>query len=648
MDARRFRAGCRRLTVLVCVWAAALGCHLPWQLRSSEESPDKSAKQATPSTSGETAKSDAPRSELPKSLADDRWVQASSFALREPGPSGYYWQHQSLEAWAAAGGDHTAELTRALADANPVIASNAAILLARADDAAGVDRLASTVGNTELRLPLRNAAVEALARLDDPAAAKALDKLVGEFGQFSGPAQAAYVPRLHAELLIARARRVDAENAPFTHALKSPAPEVRRAALQAWLSPARTGFPEVAIELRDDSNPAVRAALLATSAVQQPEQARDILTRGLDDLDMDARMAAIAGLASLGGDESKAALRKLCRHPSEVARASVVIGLAKLGVDDAVHEAAKDKSWLVRQAVATSLARPAETAQPVADETVARAQTLLHDKSLEVQRRTLESVATWPLPQAGPVLLAAMSDGGHQLRKDAAHHLGALWPTAAKFPYDGAAEVRTKATAELRRQWSDQLAPATHAVAVASVEQPGEPDTSTAEVEKLKEPLQVLRNPHVSTARRQQAVETLVAFGPPLVALLERMTGEGQEPLPQIVYEDVLTKVSPLFAAIEGLHLREMPQRRTAAAQLVIAAGGNNISRLALERLAELAKTENDPVVWQSLLAVAANDPRAKKRSTWPMWPSATVRPKCAAGPATIWPLMAIRVTCPC
>jgi HEAT repeat protein len=620
MDARRFRPGYCRLTLFVFVLAAAHGCHLPWQFRKGEEPADTQADVAAKpdaksangeTTKGETAKPDGAQPDLPKALADDHWTQASALALRQPGPSGYFWQHQPLEAWLAVGGDHRAELSRALADGNHVVSSNAAIFLARAGDAAVVERLAAAVGNVELCLPLRSAAAEALAQLADPAAGTALAKLVEQFERYSGPAQAAYVPLLHAELLCDLAERgVAGGNAAFIKALRSPAPEVRCAALKAWLDAARPGFPEAALELRDDPNAAVRGVLLSVIAVQHPEQAREILNRGLNDLDIDARMAAIAGLAKLGGAESEAALRKLCRHPSEVARAAVVAGLAQLGADDAVLDAAKDKSWLVRQAVAASLACAPESTKVVADEKVTLAQTLLHDKSLEVQRAALESVATWPLAQGGPVLLAVLSESGQQMRKEAARKLGSRWEAAAKFPYDSDGEVRGKAMAELRQKWIGEFGPIADAVTPARADAPAAHELSDEQVAKLSEPLQTLRSGHLSTARRQEAVEALLAFGPTLIAALERVSGEGKQPLPPLVFEEVLPQISPLFAAIEGLRATGMQQRRTAAAQLVIAAAGQTMPELALARLTDLAKTENDPVVWQSLLTATANDSR--------------------------------------
>ena len=301
-------------------------------------------------------------------------------------------------------------------------------------------------------------------------------------------------------------------------------------------------------------------------------------------------------------------------------RAAAVGGLARLGASDAVEQAAKDKSWLVRQAVAGSLAQPvklqpaapegAAADRPVTDQSIALAQTLLTDKSLEVQRRALESVATWPLPQSGPILLATMADGGHQMRKQAARSLATRWTAAERFPYDSDADVRAGRVAELRTQWEDQFGP----LARPSEQTPAALPVATApqpdSVDSLRAALEVLRAGQSGPDARQRAIEQLVAAGPAVVPALEKITAASGEPLPSVVYEEVLPLASPLFAAIDALRSRQLPQRRTAAAQMVVAAGGQKIPRLALERLAELAPAESDPIVWQGLLTVTADDSR--------------------------------------
>ncbi len=160
MDARKFRAGgCRLIWLLAS--ASAAGCHLPGPLRFGDEALDGPAQPEERPTATAAPTVAAP-AELPKALADEHWVQAGALAVRTPGSSGYFWQHHALETWLAATGDPRPALQAGLASASPIVAANAAILLARAGDAAGVERLATTVGNVELSLPLRCAAVEAL------------------------------------------------------------------------------------------------------------------------------------------------------------------------------------------------------------------------------------------------------------------------------------------------------------------------------------------------------------------------------------------------------------------------------------------------------------------------------------------------------
>ena len=104
-----------------------------------------------------------------------------------------------------------------------------------------------------------------------------------------------------------------------------------------------------------------------------------------------------------------------------------------------------------------------------------------------------------------------------------------------------------------------------------------------------------------------------LAFGPTLIAALERVSGEGKEPLPPLVFEEVLPQVSPLFAAIEGLRASDGMQQRLDRCS----SAGHRCRRGrpmpligVLGQWQDLAKTENDPVVWQSLLTATANDSR--------------------------------------
>ncbi len=262
------------------------------------------------------------------SLADDRWVQAVP-TLEEPTPK-YRWRHFGLEGWLARG-SWQAELTAALADSQPIVATNAAILIARGGSADEqiVKRLTLTIENVILRMPLRYAAVEALAKVPTAAARGELGRLADQQIQFMTDTPSAYTPEMHAQLLLGlsespAAADASADNPRFIAALASSAPEVRRAALAAWLEPQRQGLPPAALELRRDPDPRVRAIALAVLAVQRPKPAETLLLAALDDTDLSVRVAAIGALGKMNTPAGRSALEKLRTHSHEAARVAAV------------------------------------------------------------------------------------------------------------------------------------------------------------------------------------------------------------------------------------------------------------------------------------------------------------------------------------
>ncbi len=149
-----------------------------------------------------------------------------------------------------------------LVSSNPVVLANAAIALARLGSDQGQDQLVAAVRDSQLRLPMRRAALEALASLDRPGIADHLCDLLNTLAP-AAPAGAGYISELHADLLRGLSRHADAGAEPcYTAALRSSSAEVRLEAVRAW-GASRTGeLPAAVADLRTDPDPRIRAAVI--------------------------------------------------------------------------------------------------------------------------------------------------------------------------------------------------------------------------------------------------------------------------------------------------------------------------------------------------------------------------------------------------
>jgi len=532
-------------------------------------------------------------------------------AAGQPGvPPALRWRYPDLDDLLAGPEPPRADLRTALDDRDPTVATNAAIGLARLGDADGIDRLAEGVRTPTLKLPIRRAAAEALGRIAEPSPVEFLRRLLDRYGPQNdrGANGATHpIPELHAELIRGLAAHVDPADDPrFLEALGSPAAEVRREALLAWSAGRHGTLPVEAVDLRTDPDPRVRTAALASLAHRQHPQAPEYLTAALDDRDLQVRLAAVAALGALGGGQAHETLEQLLDDPGEVIRAGAVAALAAAGAEPTVLEAADDKSWRVRLEVARALA---DLPPPAAAATARR---LIDDPSLAVQCRTIASVADWPRAQAGPILLAGLQKAGYTTRKQAARHLAALWPEAAKFPVDGPPERRAEVLARLRDRLPREIGlhdAAGPDVPGAAPVQPAPPPISPQTIAHAQRLVAALSDPRVAEPARRQSIASLRTLGPDLVAALEALAVDRGVALPEAVYRDVLPPCAPVFRALNRLVSEDVAVRRAAARELAKLAERRPLGRLAAARLAAVALVETDALVWQSVLDAIAADP---------------------------------------
>jgi HEAT repeat protein len=379
-------------------------------------------------------------------LADPNWVMAVSSS---DAPPRYRYRHPALEPLVADGIPAT-DLQDKLAAEESIVRTNAAIVLARAGEAGVVEILAEAARDRELKLPQRQAAIEAIGLATDSEAERIVRELLADYGRFGEAFKTQYLPELHAELVHALGRSAAATDDAIVAALGSPSALPRLEAVRVWSRDTTSELPEKLVDLRTDSDARIRAMVLAMLAAHQHPQALVHLQTGLADFDINVRLAAIRALGVAGGDTARKRLDTLMTSDAETTRAAAVAALVQMKADDAVLAAARDKSWLVRKEVATALAAGPDS--PLAS----LASSLLADSSPLVQQQMLETLATWPKEKSGPLLLEALEHSGYLARKTARQQLAQHWPAAEELVLDAPAERRAAKLAELRDRFAKE------------------------------------------------------------------------------------------------------------------------------------------------------------------------------------------------
>jgi HEAT repeat protein len=502
--------------------------------------------EALPSGDGLSLPSDAVATDARAAADERRHLLGSDGWIRSVAGAGYRWRQPALEEILARPAAERPDFPAALAE-GPVVAANAAICLARLNDAAGVAQLAAAIRDPQLKLPLRLAVAETLGRLQDPAAKALVGQLVDRYAQAAAEQGGPYLADLHAELIrgLGHAGAAAAGDRRMIDAFRAESAAVRLAALEPWRDGPCGPLPIEAVDLRSDPDPNVRIAALGALARQRHPTAVEYLAVAMDDCDFQVRLAAVAGLGQLGGSEGERFLIERLRDEAELIRAAAVSALAELGSRRQVLSAATDRSWRVRAAVARELGR-----YPDQDGTSA-ALLLVGDPSAIVQGEVVAAVREWPLTQSGPVLLKAMESTGYETRHAAARRLARAWAAAGEYPVDGPAERRKQVLADLVRQFEREFPPA-------------EPSPAA------------VHDPSVVPA-----------------AAVEHVAGSSQI--------DARTE-----ERLERLASFDVSIRRKAANELAV---GPPPGPAATSRLADLILKEPDPLVWQSVLAAVHRDP---------------------------------------
>lgn len=381
----------------------------------------------------------------------EAWVLAvedpnSVVELRE------HWRHYPLEAALELPRSEQPRWHAALDGENKATRAQAAIALAKQGDLQSLPPLVATVREIKLKLSTRRAAAEALGRLPPAASLESVTSLLREYGRYDGEAAARYVPDLHAELLLTWQRLAPADTTePALDALASPAPNVRRAALRAFLRPSREELPARVLDLAGDRDALNRGLVLRVLAARRDERTIDMAQQALRDAELSVKIAALRALADYGGESAITLLKSMQQDPGELIRAAALAGLAQCGDLTAQETALADKSWRVRNCLAETLRKSSgEPSQKLA----AR---LLADRSAEVRKATLSSLTQWPWLAAGPLLLNAAENEIPSVRYEAIQQLRSRWSAARELTASASLDRIRAQCAELREQLDREL-----------------------------------------------------------------------------------------------------------------------------------------------------------------------------------------------
>ncbi|MGD9722259.1 MAG: HEAT repeat domain-containing protein [Pirellulales bacterium] len=311
------------------------------------------------------------------------------------------------------------------------------------------------------------------------------------------------------------------------------------------------------------------------------------------------------------------ARESLAAEGNALARLGAGVASAAVGLGKEVKAVAHDAASRVRLAAAHTVADQSQQVEQAAAHAVDTARSVATQAAAQFQQQAVNALAERPIEQAGPILLLAIAEGDAGARRAAAAQLAQRWPPAKDFPVEAAAESRERAVAELRQLWAVQYGQLNDAANAQLTEARQLIELTAEQAREAQQLLATLEQTDLSEEARRQATAALVAYGPPLVHLLDRQLAEHVA-LPETLYNDVLPNIKPAFAAVSRLQASDPAARRQAAKELASLAAAGTLPPIAVERLALLLEAERDPAVLQQVLvAVRTSTHQAAERMAY-------------------------------
>lgn len=550
-------------------------------------------------------------------IGQDQWARTFPDAKHPEVVSAHRWRHATLEGADGALLAEREELGEALESSNELAAANAQLLMVRHfpddEDFAATEILPELASNGSLPVHLRCAAADTLADASEEGQALALE-LLNEQAELSAQHSSKQVPELHEELLRGVARHQPPTVSPaFATSLLSDSPKVRAVAAEAWAAGPAAALPERLADLTRDPDAAVRCAALRSLAAARHPRTLEVARNCIFDPQLEVHLAAIAALGKVPDPEALELLHREAKADGNLIRATAIVALAEQGDINALLAAATDRDANVREAAAAGLAR----VEPEQGRAVARE--LIADRSMAVRRKAIDAIATWPLPESGPLLFSALEDRALDTRQSAAKALAKHWPAAEEFRPTATAEERATLLVAMRARFPQDVGgdariaalPATGTTANLT------PPMESKSLDELAAIVGKAQASGADSVELRDALDQLRTWPGGLEEPLLRLADERGVMIPECVYALLypadLADESPLTLA--NWSTASPSEKRELVGWLVDRTDNQPYRPLVVRRMIERVMVESDPLLWQNTLELCRvqSDPHVRR-----------------------------------
>ena len=349
----------------------------------------------------------------------------------------------------------------------------------------------------------------------------------------------------------------------------------------------------------------VRRAFLRWLGYSRTDEAFELLKTQVDGTNFELRRTALEGLAALHTDEAHAELKAQSSKARDALRTVAVQSLGAWGPQEVIPFG-RDTSAFVRAAVVGELSKTAtlDSAVVLSELTV--------DRNSDVQLAAVQSVGEWPDALAFPLLLRAMRDSSAKTRHEAEQAIALRKKFSTVYRFDSQPEQRNAAVTAIAAEIGSSL---TYLDQVLKREPRtvAEVDAVSAVAEIRSHLTALLENaPESPTATN--ARDWLTGMNQRDVPVVESYLQEPNRSPGEVVYRDILPKVSPVYAALVDLDNPDVLVRRHGAKTLADRGRVVTLSRSVLLRLQEHLSHEADELVWRFALAAVTSDSTEEMR----------------------------------